>query len=86
MGVVSDDPKDRQRDYEEKLANYAEAGVAEYWIADPDRAVVTVHQLQEERYAVHGEFGRGQSATSVLLEGFRIDVAELLAVTEDIPA
>src|SRR3990170_4537478 len=35
--VVSDDPKDRERDYEQKLADYAEAKVNEYWIVDPER-------------------------------------------------
>ena len=85
MEVVSDDPKDRQRDYEEKLANYAEAGVAEYWIADRHRGLVIVHHLREGRYSVHGEFRRRQNATSVLLEGFAVDVSELLSVADDIP-
>lgn len=37
MEVVSDDPKDRKRDYEKKLSDYAEAKVAEYWIIDYER-------------------------------------------------
>src|SRR5205814_6869604 len=43
MEVVSDDPKDRARDYEQKLLDYAEAKVAEYWIIDYERRVVIVH-------------------------------------------
>jgi Uma2 family endonuclease len=85
MEVVSEDPKDRERDYEDKLHAYAEAKVAEYWIVDYQRQVVVVHRLDGERYAVHGEFKRGQQATSVLLEGFAIDVAALIAVADDIP-
>ncbi len=85
MEVVSDDPKDRQRDYEQKRADYAEAKIAEYWIVDPERRVVIVHCLQNGRYAVHGEFSAGAQAISVLLPGFGIDVAALFAVIDDIP-
>ncbi len=59
MEVVSDAPTDRQRDYEQKLADYAEAKIAEYWIIDPERRLVTVHQLRDGRYAVHGQFAAG---------------------------
>src|SRR6185503_3381866 len=37
MEVVSEDRKDRKRDYEQKLLDYAEAKVAEYWIVDFER-------------------------------------------------
>jgi Uma2 family endonuclease len=85
MEVVSPDPKDRQRDYEQKLADYAEGGVAEYWIVDPDERRVLVHRLEEGRYALHGEFRPGQQAISALLNGFTINVADLFAVLNDIP-
>jgi Uma2 family endonuclease len=85
MEVVSDDPKDRQRDYEQKLADYAEAKIAEYWTVDPERRLVTVHQWQDGKYAIHGEFAAGGPATSVLLPGFSVDVTALFAVIEDIP-
>ncbi|MCI0333313.1 MAG: Uma2 family endonuclease [Planctomycetes bacterium] len=85
MEVVSDDPKDRTRDYETKLADYAEAKVAEYWIIDPDQQRVIVHHLNGDQYTIEGEYQRGQQATSVLLDGFGIDVAALLAVAEGIP-
>lgn len=85
MEVVSDDPKDRQRDCEQKLIDYAEANVREYWIADPTRRVVTVHSLHDGQYVVQGEFSEGTHATSALLSGFNIDVTALFAVIEDIP-
>ena len=75
----------RRRDYDEKLADYAVAKVAEYWIVDPEKRIVTVHKLQGEKYAVHGEFAEGAEATSVLLDGFEVNVAELFAVIDDIP-
>ncbi len=85
MEVVSDNPKDRQRDYEQKLFDYAEARVAEYWLVDPERRVVIVHQLQGDKYTVHGEFAVGSQVDSVLLPGFGVDVAALFAVMDSIP-
>ena len=85
MEVVSDDPKDRRRDYEQKLLDYAEAKVGEYWIVDFERQVVIVHRLDGDRYIAHGEFTRGQQATSALLPGFGIDTAALFAVADEIP-
>jgi Uma2 family endonuclease len=85
MEVVSEDPKDRDRDYAQKLLDYAEAKVAEYWIVDFEQKVVIVHRLDGQRYVVHGYFSRGQQATSVLLSGFGVDVSALFAVAEDIP-
>jgi Uma2 family endonuclease len=84
MEVVSGDPKDRKRDYEDKLSDYAAAKVAEYWIVDFDRKKVIVHRLHGEQFAIHGEFGPGQNATSLLLPGFAIDVTKLLAVADNV--
>ena len=57
--VVSGDPKDRERDYEDKLRDYAEIGIAEYWIVDYERNLVTVNKLTGQRYDLHGEFRPG---------------------------
>jgi len=85
MEVVSEDRKDRQRDYEQKLGDYAEARIAEYWIIDPDRHTVLVHVLDGKQYQVAGEFKPGERADSKLLDGFSVDVAALFASVEDIP-
>lgn len=84
MEVVSDDPKDRERDYEQKLIDYAEAGVAEYWIIDPEQRCVIVHQLKDFKFAIHGKYSGQQKAESVLLPGFVVDVPQLFAVIDDI--
>ncbi len=74
--VVSSDAKSRKRDYEEKLSDYARAGVSEYWIVDPQEQKITVLTLPEgaAQYAEHGVFSPGQSAASKLLDGFAVDV------------
>ncbi len=75
--VVSDD--DRRRDLETKRLEYSRAGIPEYWIVDPRDQKITVLVLEGDAYAVLGEFAPGQLATSRLLPGFAVDVAEALA-------
>ncbi len=70
--VSSDDPA---RDPVIKRSDYAEAGVAEYWIVDPRSETVTVLTLAEGAYAERGVFSRGDMAVSTLLDGFALDVA-----------
>ena len=72
--VVSDDETDRQRDFKTKRQEYAQAGVAEYWIVDPKTETVTVLTLDGAAYRLHGEFPPGTTATSVLLPTFAVDV------------
>jgi Uma2 family endonuclease len=51
--VVSNSARDKQsrdRDYEEKPLEYAERGIPEYWLIDPDRAWVRVGTLVNGAY------------------------------------
>jgi Uma2 family endonuclease len=77
--VVSPDEKSHKRDYEEKRADYAELGIAEYWIVDPQLERITMLVLKDNEYRVHGEFAPGQQAGSVLLDGFAVDVSAVFA-------
>jgi Uma2 family endonuclease len=77
MEVVSND--DRRRDLIDKRIDYAQAGIPEYWIVDPQQSSITVLRLEGDEYAVHGQFGAGTMANSVLLAGFAVDVAALFA-------
>ena len=80
--VVSQDAKSVRRNHAEKRAEYAAAGISEYWIADPtDPAdpfvpVLTLSDGATE-YAEHGTFRPGQTATSPSQPGLSCDVAEL---------
>ncbi len=79
MEVVSEDHKSRQRDLEVKPSEYARAQIAEYWIVDIEKGSITVLRLEGDRYVVHGEFGPGSQAASMLLPGFSVDVAAVFA-------
>jgi hypothetical protein len=48
------------------------------WIVNPLDNTITVLALEGERYAEHGVFHRGDRALSKLLDGFNIDVSEVL--------
>ena len=67
-------PDDPHRDRVEKRADYAEAGVPEYWIVDPADESITVLGLEGSTYVELGVHRRGDSATSRLLDGFTAPV------------
>ena len=70
--VVS--PDDPDRDLIEKRADYAEAGIPEYWIVDPRDQTITVLTLDGDTYVEQGVYSAGESAASSLLDGFAADV------------
>lgn len=73
--VVS--PDDPERDTQVKRVDYAEARIPEYWIVNPMDETITVLMLVGEAYSEHGVFRRGQQASSALLHGFALRVAEV---------
>ena len=75
--ILSPGATNRERDLVAKRNDYAQAGVAEYWIVDPDEQTVIVLSLDGEAYRAHGEFRSGAVATSPLLPDFQIDVTDL---------
>lgn len=84
--VVSQGYGDQRRDWDEKRVEYAEAGIPEYWIVDPETETIVVLTLPEgqHKYLTHGEFKPGQTATSKLLDGFTVDVTACFAAGKGI--
>jgi Uma2 family endonuclease len=79
MEVVSEGNFNRERDLDIKRREYAAAGIAEYWIVDPQEQRITVLALDGTAYRVHGAFHPGEMATSVLLSGFTVAVQAVFA-------
>ena len=77
MEVVS--PDDPARDLVIKRREYAQAGIPEYWIVDPTRKSISVLTLSGQTYALHGAFDEDAVATSVLLDGFTVNVRAVFA-------
>ena len=67
-------PDHVERDTIVKRADYAGAGIPEYWIVQPEEETLTVLKLGEKAYEEHGIFRRGERARSILLPGFTISV------------
>lgn len=78
MEVVSPSDESRKRDLIQKRRDYAKAGIAEYWIVDPETATITVLALSGTKYVQVGKYKFGQKAESRLLPGFEVDVTETL--------
>lgn len=83
LEVVSPDAKSRKRDYDEKRRDYAQAGVHEYWIVDPESKTITVLVLEGDQYREHGVFRPGDNATSTLLPGLSLAVQPVFQVGEE---
>ena len=80
--VVSEGTENRRRDLEVKRAEYAEAGITEYWIVDPEPRTITVLTLEGKQYREHGVFAVNARATSVLLVGLEAPVSNVFAAGE----
>jgi Uma2 family endonuclease len=66
-------------DRREKFEEYALAGIAEYWLVDPNRRTIEVYNLQEGVYHLLGKWGMGERARSEVLHGFEVAVTAVLA-------
>jgi Uma2 family endonuclease len=77
MEVVSEGTEAHTRDYKVKRKDYAQLGIPEYWIVDPQTERVTVLVLKGKQYRVHGEFAPGEQATSVALADFTAEVSAI---------
>ena len=80
--IVSPGQVQWKRDHTVKRRDYADAGVSEYWIVDPQTKSVLQLQLVENEYEEVGKFVSGQVVACRVFDGFAIAVDELFATTE----
>ena len=73
-------PSTRHRDLGVKLRLYAQYGVREYWLVDPEARTVIVYALEDGRFRLLPN--EGGIARSLVLPELAIDVAELFAAAE----
>lgn len=82
MEVLSYEQSWRDWDLVRKRDDYAQAGIPEYWIVDPESDAITILILENGAYRLHGESVRGTKAASVTLPGFEVNVSELFAKSD----
>jgi Uma2 family endonuclease len=78
--VVS--PDDPSRDYVKKRADYARAGIREYWIVDPRTRKITL-LVKGRSYVERGVFEDGQQVASIVLSEFAVDVSAVFDAADE---
>jgi Uma2 family endonuclease len=61
-----------------KMVEYAQAGIGEYWLMDPDACTIEVYTLREGAYALLGQWRSGEKIRSEVLVGFELDVSDVV--------
>ena len=70
-------PGTARYDRKTKFETYAQAGVNEYWLADPNSFIIKVYVLRGQAYALLDKFGREDEARSEVLSGFLVPVRDI---------
>ena len=70
-------PSSSRRDWHDKRELYTRHGVREYWIIDPTNRIVSVLQLRDDMLDLEQTCTEGDTAESLVLEGFSISLGEL---------
>lgn len=83
MEIVSEGKENRDRDYVEKHQDYAEAGIPEYWIVDPQERKITVLKLEGNEYREHCVAMTGDIAQSATLARFSVKADEVFSKCDD---
>jgi Uma2 family endonuclease len=72
-------PGTKKTDEVEKLAEYAQAGIAEYWLVDPGERTIRVYVLHgEAAYTLAACYTAGQVARAETVEGFAVAVDKVV--------
>ncbi len=70
-------PGNPMHDRRTKFQIYAQAGVREYWLVDPDACAVDIYVLRGQAYAPLGSFGPDEQTRSEVLADFRVRVGDI---------
>lgn len=75
--VLSQTPKDIQRDRQAKLKLYSRVGVQEYWIVDWQKQTVEIYRRSQARLELICTLFAADELTSPLFADFKLNVAEI---------
>ncbi|BAU16003.1 hypothetical protein LEP3755_65700 (plasmid) [Leptolyngbya sp. NIES-3755] len=77
--VVSPGQTNRDRDYKDKLAQYQQRGIPEYWLIDPEQKAVIVLELRSGQYVETGTFEGKNLIRSSVLKNLPLSAEQILA-------
>ena len=72
-------PGTRKTDRHDKFYEYAQAGIAEYWLVDPEAKTIEVFVLSDGVYTLLVKAGVGETVNSHLLPGLKISCQQIFA-------
>ncbi len=75
-------PGSRGTDEIDKLVEYAQAGVPEYWLLNPEGKTVRIYHLETGVYVLKGTYVVGQVASAVTIPGFEVRVGEVFGLSD----
>jgi len=70
-------PGTRKTDRHDKFYEYAQAGISEYWLVDPEAQTIEVFVLSDGVYTLLVKAGVGETAVSHLLPGLEIPCEQI---------
>lgn len=70
-------PNNEDDDRVEKYAEYAKAGITEYWIVDPVNITIEIYLLKRGKYSLKEKKQAGESVSSNVIRGFEFEVGNL---------
>jgi Uma2 family endonuclease len=76
--VVSEDKP--ERDLVQKRNEYAQAGILEYWIVNPQAETITVLTLRRKSYKEYSQVNRGGQVVSALFPDLNLQVNDVFDV------
>ena len=78
--IRSDSTAERDESFKRQL--YANFGVKEYWLVDPEAATISILLLGESGYEEAATYTVGQTLTSPMLDGLSINLDDLFLVRD----
>ncbi|MBP7688125.1 MAG: Uma2 family endonuclease [Thermoflexales bacterium] len=72
-------PGSHHRDKRVKYHEYAQAGIAEYWMVDTDAKTIAVYRLHQEDYVLHRQYAQSETLLSEQLPGFELNLVDVFA-------
>ena len=77
LAVEIRSPSTDERDRTVKRKLYADHGVREYWLVDPDAITITVLILRDGAFEEVGVYRKGETLTSPTLKGFGVNLDDI---------